>query len=191
MAAVVDDVTHTRAATLATELLAGVATRLDHSRGVAERGGEAFHLLRAPWRTALIDAAWLHDIGYSQAVVVTEFHPLDGARWLTKHGWRSEVCRLVAWHTGAAVEARLRNLDKALRAEFLPPPRRAQAALTWADLTSSPTGESCSVEARLIDILCRYPFDSVVHRAVSSNLRSLREAVEVIQHLLEDVQAPR
>ncbi|WP_323098242.1 hypothetical protein [Intrasporangium sp. YIM S08009] len=36
-------------------------------------------------------AAWLHDVGYAPSVAQTEFHPLDGARFLQKYGVASEV----------------------------------------------------------------------------------------------------
>jgi putative nucleotidyltransferase with HDIG domain len=120
------------AAVLATRLLQGIGTRLAHSAAVAEKAERVSGLLAAPWRAAIVDAGWLHDIGYSDQVASTGFHSLDGARWLRDHDWPIEVCRLVAWHTAAAVEAALRGLDQTLAAEFDPPPALAAAALAWA-----------------------------------------------------------
>src|ERR1700709_226024 len=34
----------------------------------------------------LVAAAWLHDIGYAEAVTDSGFHPLDGARFLRGRG---------------------------------------------------------------------------------------------------------
>jgi hypothetical protein len=127
------------------------------------------HVLVEPWRSALPEAALLHDIGYAPEVVDTGFHPLDGARWLRALGRRSEVCNLVAWHTRAGTEARLRGLEELLVAEFSSPPAIAQAVLTWADLTSSPTGEQTSPAIRIDDILRRYGPGSLVHRATLAN----------------------
>ena len=62
----------------AIELLGNVDTRLAHSESVAKQAAVAVCLLDEPWRSVLVDAAWLHDIGYAPTVRRTGFHPLDG-----------------------------------------------------------------------------------------------------------------
>lgn len=171
---------------VATELLAGVGTRLAHTRAVALQASVVLPLLDAPWRAALLDAAWLHDVGYAPSVASTGFHPLDGARWLGANGWPAEVCRLVAWHTRAGTEAALRHLAAELAVEFPAPPGLAQAALAWADLTSSPVGECCVAEDRIAEILSRYAPESVVHRATSANLPDLLMDVRIIETRISD-----
>ena len=168
---------------LATDLLSGCGTRLGHSQAVAEQAGIVAALLDEPWRAALVDAAWLHDIGYAPSVAETGFHPLDGARWLRVHGWSSPVCNLVAWHTRAGTEAMLRGLGGELEVEFFLPPGPVQAALAWADLTSSPTGERCSAEERIAEILSRYAPDSVVHRATRANETELLHDAHLMERL--------
>jgi len=169
------------ASAVATELLDGVGTRLAHSRTVAHQARRAATILDGPWSAALLDAAWLHDIGYAPALAITGFHPLDGARWLRSNGWPAEVCNLVAWHTRAVTEAALRDLETPLVAEFPAPPALAQAALAWADLTSSPTGGCCSATDRLVEIQRRYSPDSVVHRSITANLPRLLEDAALIE----------
>jgi hypothetical protein len=134
----------------------------------------------------LNDAAWLHDVGYSPGLAVTGFHPLDGARWLRDHDWAAETCRLVAWHSESLAQAHLYGLADELVAEFDPPPRLAAAALTWADLTSSPTGEVWSAEQRVAEILDRYSAGSLVHEATRSSMPALCAAVKEIEDLLCD-----
>ena len=64
-------------------------------------------------------AAWLHDIGYSPELADTGFHPLDGARYLRDvHAADPTLCRLVANHSCAVIEAGERGLDRELLAEF-------------------------------------------------------------------------
>lgn len=150
------------AAALADRLLRGVGTRLAHSARVARQVSRVGYLLEARWQSAITEAAWLHDVGYNDRVALTGFHPLDGARWLRDRGWPLETCRLAAWHTAASIEGTLRGLDQELAAEFDPPPPLVAAALTWADLTSSPAGEPWTVGCRLADILRRHPADSIV-----------------------------
>jgi hypothetical protein len=172
------------AAIVADRLLRGVGTRFAHSARVAGQAARVARLLDPPWRSAVVDAAWLHDIGYSDRVASTGFHPLDGARWLRDRGWQSEVCRLVAWHTAASTEGVLRGLHGALAAEFDSPPTLAGAALAWADVTSSPTGEPSKVADRLADILRRYPADSIAHRAITEASPMLRESAHEIESRL-------
>jgi putative nucleotidyltransferase with HDIG domain len=172
------------AAQLADRLLGHVGTRLAHSARVADQAERAAHLLEEPWRSAIMQAAWLHDIGYSEQVARTGFHPLDGARWLRDRGWPSEVCRLVAWHTEAGIEAGIRSLDSDLAAEFDQPPPLVAAALSWADLTSSPTGAACAVSRRIDDILDRYPADFAVHSAIAAARPALCGATGEVEALL-------
>src|SRR5262249_13493318 len=69
-------------------------------------------------------AAWLHDIGYSPDLVVTGFHPIDGARYL-RDVQRAEpaLCGLVAYHSCAINEAEERGLSGVLAVEFAPASR--------------------------------------------------------------------
>jgi hypothetical protein len=158
--------------------------RLKHSVAVAAQIDLVADLVEREWRSTLRDAAWLHDVGYSEKVTVTGFHALDGARWLRDHDWPPMTCRLVAWHSEPLEEARRHGLEMELTAEFDRPAGLASAALTWADLTSSPNGERWNVERRLADILRRYPPGSIVHDATLASLPALRRAVQTIEHLL-------
>ena len=53
----------------------------------------------------LVAAAWLHDIGYAPGLAVSGFHPADGARFVRSQGFPELVVSLVAFHTGAVIEA--------------------------------------------------------------------------------------
>lgn len=169
---------------IATQLLGDVGTRLPHSRRVASQASIISDFLEDRWRRAIVDAAWLHDIGHSPAVSSSGFHPLDGARYLRQQGFSVDTCSLVAWHTGAIHEARERGLEDELRAEFPSPAPPALDALTWADLTSSPTGDLVSPDVRLDEILDRYEPASVVRLAIAAGLEDLLESAERMEQLL-------
>ena len=168
----------------ATQLLGDVGTRLPHTRAVARQASRVTDLLEDRWKCAIVDAAWLHDIGHSPTLSSSGFHPLDGARWLRMEGFAEDTCSLVAWHTGAIWEARERGLEDQLLTEFASPPPSALDALTWADLTSSPSGDLVTPEVRLHEILERYEPGSAVHRAIVAGWKYFQESTNRIEQLL-------
>jgi hypothetical protein len=192
----VTDAMPPRAAALSERLLAPLGRRWRHVEGVARRAGTLSSLASAEERPAVVTAAWLHDVGYAPAIVVTGLHPLDGARYLRSEGWPELVVCLVAHHTGAEVEADERGLSREL-AEFDRPPEPLLDLVTTADLTTSPDGEEVDPEQRLAEIVHRYPPDDPVHRAVTRSTPSLLAAADRVsrrlwqEHLsLSDVGLP-
>jgi HD superfamily phosphodiesterase len=92
----------------------GVAAR---ARGLAPVLGTDADLIEA--------AAWLHDIGYAPSLATTGLHQLDGARYLrdAQHA-DAMLCRLVAHHSCAIIEAGERGLADVLSSDFDPAPGR-------------------------------------------------------------------
>ena len=115
--------------------------RWAHVQGVAARARSLAPTLGAD--AGLLEAAaWLHDIGYLPELAATGLHGLDGARYLrdVQHA-DPMLCRLVAHHSCAVIEAEERGLADVLRREFDPPPQPLADALTFCDMTTSPDGE--------------------------------------------------
>jgi hypothetical protein len=94
------------------------------------------------------DAAWLHDIGYTPDLALTGLHALDGARYLRdpQHA-DAMLCRLVAHHSYAIVEADERGHADVLSLEFEPAPHALSRVLTCCDMTTSPDGKLVPVES--------------------------------------------
>jgi hypothetical protein len=140
--------------------------RWAHVQGVAAQArslapilGDDAELLEA--------AAWLHDIGYSPDLADTGFHPLDGARYLRDVEHADPVlCRLVANHSCAIIEAEERGLANALSSEFPAPAPMLNDALAYCDMTTTPTGNVVSVQDRLSEIVERYGPHDVVTRFI-------------------------
>lgn len=106
----------------------------------------------------------------------TGFHPLDGARFLMSMGASADLVGAVAHHSCARFEAEERGLAGEL--ETFPTPSEAvMDALTYADMTTGPSGLGVSVEDRLAEILERYGPDDPVHRAISRARVDLVSAV--------------
>jgi putative nucleotidyltransferase with HDIG domain len=166
----------------AARLLGTASSRWKHTVAVAERACQVAPILLPPDEVdLLICAAWLHDIGYAQAVEATGFHPLDGARHLRHVGAADRLCRLVANHTAARVEASARGLAEELRTEFPPESSELADALTYADMTVGPEGQDFTVERRLAEILNRYPEGDVVHESIRTAGRRLVATVRRVE----------
>ena len=104
--------------------------RWAHVQGVAARARSLAPVLGAD--AELLEAsAWLHDIGYAPGLATTGLHQLDGARYLrdAQHA-DAMLCRLVAHHSCAIVEAGERGLAEVLGLEFKPAPQELSCALT-------------------------------------------------------------
>jgi hypothetical protein len=163
---------------LARTLLAdALPRRWAHVQGVAAQARTLRPSLGA--NAELIEAAaWLHDIGYLPELAATGLHGLDGARYLrdVQHA-EPMLCRLVAHHSCAVIEAEERHLAHVLNHEFVPPPRPLADALTFCDMTTSPDGEHVQVHNRLAEIHDRYGSGHLVSRSIRRATPLILEAV--------------
>jgi hypothetical protein len=141
----------------------------------------------------LTAAAVLHDIGYAPSLAKSGFHPLDGARHLrdAEHA-DAMLCRLVAHHSCAIIEADELGLADDLAREFQPAPRHLADALIYCDMTTGPDGQRMPVEQRLADIRARYGPSHHVTRALARSAPQLTAAVSrVTRELSARTAAPR
>ena len=152
-----------------------------HVQGVAARARSLASVLGAD-ADLLEAAAWLHDIGYAPGLATTGLHALDGARYLrdAQHAY-AMLCRLVAYHSCAIVEAGQRGLADVLGLEFEPAPQALSSVLTYCDMTTSPDGELVPVERRLAEIHHRYRPGHVVSRSIQRATPMILRAVEEVQ----------
>ena len=163
---------------LARTLLAdALPRRWAHVQGVAARARSLAPAI-GPDTGLLEAAAWLHDIGYLPELAETGLHGLDGARYLrdVQHA-EPVLCRLVAHHSCAVIEAEERGLARVLTREFAPPPRPLADALTFCDMTTSPDGERVHVHNRLAEIHDRYGSGHLVSRSIRRATPLILEAV--------------
>jgi HD domain len=156
--------------------------RWAHVQGVAARARSLAPALITD-EDLLEAAAWLHDVGYLPELARTGLHALDGARYLrdVEHA-NPMLCRLVAHHSCAVIEAEERALADVLSREFEPPPQPLADALTFCDMTTSPDGEPVNVNRRLAEILHRYGSEHLVSR-------SIRRATPMILRAVGEVEA--
>ncbi len=151
-----------------------------HSEGVAARARSLAPVLGAD-ADLLEAAAWLHDIGYAPDLATTGLHSLDGARYLrdTQHA-DAMLCRLVAHHSCAIIEADERGLADILSSEFDPAPDVLASVLTCCDMTTSPDGQPVRVDRRLAEIQDRYGSGHLVSRSIQRATPMILRAVEQV-----------
>ena len=156
--------------------------RWTHVQGVAARARSLAPVLGAD--ADLLEAvAWLHDIGYAPGLAVTGLHALDGARYLrdAQHA-DAMLCRLVAHHSCAIIEAGERGLADVLSLEFDPAPYALASVLTCCDMTTSPDGELVPVEQRLAEIQDRYGPGQLVSRSIQRATPMILGAVKQVHN---------
>jgi HD superfamily phosphohydrolase len=160
----------------AATLLADLGARWQHVRGVARQARRVRQALAPEDRPYLVAAAWLHDIGYAPDLAVTAFHPIDGAHHVRSLG-HERLARLVAYHSSARWEAEALGLASELAAF----PREDSAtadALTYCDMTTSPTGQRITLADRLAEIAERYGAEHLVVQCLQRAHEYLQGAVE-------------
>lgn len=137
-------------------MLSPLGNRWRHVRQVAEQARCVAGAVPSADRDLLVAAAYLHDVGYAPELALTGFHPLDGARWLRENGPSDRLARLVAHHSCAVYEARVRGLHEELIAEFQPENSPTYDALVFCDMTTGPTGDRVTFDERVSEIYRRY-----------------------------------
>lgn len=159
---------------VAFELVGDMHPRWEHLSAVGELA-ERLAERHPEVSMRVVQAAWLHDIGYAPSIAHLGFHPVDGASYLVKRHATAGVPELVAFHTGAPLEAEERTLTREFGA-FSHPYDRELDLLTMCDLAVSPNGEPVLDVHRVEEILSRYGPDDPVFRAVTRSREGLLEA---------------
>jgi hypothetical protein len=90
------------------------------------------------------------------------------------------LCRLVAHHSYAIIEAGERGLADILSSEFDPAPDVLASVLTCCDMTTSPDGQPVPVKRRLAEIHARYGSGHLVSRSIQRATPMILRAVEQV-----------
>src|SRR5690348_16973986 len=116
----------------AEKLVAPLGNRWLHVQSVVAKAREIGDIFNDEDRCYLIAAAYLHDIAYAPALQRTGFHPIDGALYLRTQG-QERLTSLVAYHSEASFEAKLRGLTEELH-QFTREYSPVADALTYCDI---------------------------------------------------------
>lgn len=153
------------------------SARLHHSDAVWRKGAEQARLTTLPNLFPL--ACLLHDVGRALDPKDSSLHTALGANFLRQIGMPEWVTLLVAQHSGARFEAHLRQLEGQL-APFPYQPGIDVDLLSYLDGTTSPEGETVTLEERLVDIISRYGEQSWQAKAFTLTLPEMRRCEEMM-----------
>ena len=113
----------------------------------------------------------------------TGLHQLNGARYLRDAEHADAVlCRLVAHHSCAIIEASECGLADVLSLEFDPAPYALSSVLTFCDMTTGPDGELVLAEQQLAEIQDRYGPGHLVSRSIQRATPLMLGAVEQVRN---------
>jgi HD domain len=171
----------------AARLIAPLGDRWTHVQAVADKARGLAAVLSTEDADLLVAAALLHDVGYAPSLHRLGFHAVDGARFLRDQD-QERLARLVAHHSGARFEAEERDLVEELAA-FPLEDGPVMDALTFADMTTGPAGQSMTLAERIEEVQRRYPSNDPVHRAIVRARPELQAAIDRTQQRLDGVSA--
>lgn len=178
------------AAETARRFVEPLGRRWRHVQAVAARAAEVSSAAGLS-AELLVTAAWLHDIGYSEELRETGFHPVDGARHLRRQGFDEQVVALVAHHSCARFEAEVRGMAAEHAREFPRPPSDYEDALCYCDMTNGPAGERVNAADRLDEIQVRYGPGSPVTQFVDLARDEILASVARVERRLSESPASR
>lgn len=140
------------------------STRLNHmcrASKMATRIAEQLKLSEKDSRK-LITAALFHDVGYSEKLKRTGFHPLDGAVFLAHLGVEDEIIETVLWHSSTIHDIEVMPEIKSYYDHLTPRPEDSflLKAVSMCDFRSSPVGEAFSFGQRISELKERYGQES-------------------------------
>ncbi|WP_245577025.1 HAD-IIB family hydrolase [Maridesulfovibrio zosterae] len=141
----------------------------------------------------IIIAALFHDIGYSEKLAKTGFHPLDGAAYLAHCGAPEDVIEAVLWHSSTPLE--IQNLPeiKVYYDKFPVPDLENILIRTvcYCDFRTSPLGESFSFGQRIVELKNRFGTGSIAPAIAKKTLPAARKDQDYLaRNITQNRNAP-
>jgi putative nucleotidyltransferase with HDIG domain len=138
----------------------------------------------------LIQAAYLHDVGYSKQLNQYNFHPLDGAVFAQQAGFPKPVIAAVLFHSEAIETVRENRNDLlpiySLNQKLLDEQDRLFIDLvTYCDVQTSPKGEKVSLDERVQDVVERYGENHPVSQMMIFCKPKYKETIERINQWIK------
>ncbi|SHE60245.1 metal dependent phosphohydrolase [Seinonella peptonophila] len=164
--------------------------RYQHILGVVEEMKDLCIKLSIPsvHMKQLIQTAYLHDIGYSESLKITSFHPTDGAIFAQKQAFAKPIIAGVLFHTEAQRTWKLSpdivNLYKQNHSYLDPIDHLYIELITYCDLHRSANGEHVTLEQRITDIVSRYGSQHQISQQMLYNMKYFIITCERVEQYL-------
>lgn len=169
--AVLDDV-------LAASFFPADSTRLAHMRQACRTAQRIVTQMgyEAALAEKIVTAALFHDVGYSEKLRNTGFHPLDGAAYLAHCNAPEEVIEAVLWHSSTPVDIESLPEIKKIYDRFPTPDFDGiiHDAVRYCDFRTSPLGEAYSFGQRILELENRFGADSTPPHTARCSLPKAR-----------------
>ncbi|WP_028776412.1 HD domain-containing protein [Shimazuella kribbensis] len=167
--------------------------RFHHILGVVRNMEQLLPKITLPsgWSALLIQASYLHDIGYSPKLNQYNYHQLDGAVYAADQGFPKPIIATLLFHSCAyegvlysrpdlkeIYETHLRKLDTEDQM-FID-------LVSYCDLHTSANGEKTTLRARVDDVAVRYGKEHEVSKIMSANEPIFEEIIERVTRMIKE-----
>ncbi|MBA4603287.1 HD domain-containing protein [Thermoactinomyces mirandus] len=173
------------------EYIPSETNRYQHILGVADRMKQLLEQITVNEtdKRLLIQAAYLHDIGYSDRLNKHHFHPLDGAIFAQQMNFPKPVIAAVLFHSGAYESVKETRNDLfptySLNDDLLDKTDHLFIDLvTYCDLHTSPLGKEIPFEERIQDIVDRYGEHHEVSQSMIKNMTNFKKTIQRVEKLI-------
>lgn len=133
----------------------------------------------------LVTASLYHDIGYSNKIKITGFHPIDSALKARKDGIESQIIDAVILHTGAKGEASFLNKSLLDYYSSVSEDTELSKFLTYCDTHINSKGKKVSLDERLDDIYSRYDINHYIYKNIKNYENHFREIENYVEKMLK------
>lgn len=165
--------------------------RLSHILGVVEEAQKLSRHFPELGGNFLVQAAYLHDVGYAEKLAVTGFHSVDSGLFAAKNGFPSEVVKAVFLHMDSLTNAKLTMPNSRIEcflnsiySNLTSKEKLLMELLTYCDLHRSSIGDRVSIEERISEIGSKYGSGSVVYKSVLQDLGEFERIRDRINNVL-------
>jgi hypothetical protein len=142
------------------------------------------------WESLLIQACYLHDIGYSPQLNQHQYHQLDGAIFASEQGFPKSIIAVLLFHS-CAYEGVLYSRDD------LTPIYEKHLLLvdetdrifidlvSYCDLHTTANGKNTTLRERVDDVAVRYGEDHEVTKIMFANEPIFEEIIARVEQMIE------
>lgn len=176
-----------------TQYLDPALPRYHHILGVVNQMENLLPQLSIPeeWQLQLLQACYLHDVGYSPKLKIYDYHQIDGAIFTQKNGFPKPIIAAVLFHSCAyegAIPSRSDLLDiyKQNQALLDEQDRLFIDLVSYCDLHTSATGKPTTLLERIHDVIKRYGPDHEVSMIMVGNTHHFQKIIKRVHALLHN-----